>query len=89
MSPDSSQASAYPEDKFAFFNLPDKKFPISGGIVQVNKENHTAGVGAVKLYIYVNDLEGVMEVRNIFLVAKGFEWIRWLVDVFFPGAHGL
>lgn len=62
-----------PESKIALFDFPDKKFPASGGICAVKKEDHSTtattstaavqGKKAIKLYLYVDgDLEGKMEV---------------------------
>jgi predicted enzyme related to lactoylglutathione lyase len=50
------------EDKYHMFTTADKK--TMGGIVKTEAAKHTKGPGAVKLYIYVQDLEKSIDVRT-------------------------
>ena len=49
------------EDDFAMFTAPGKEFP-QGGIMKKDPAGHTKGQGAVKIFLYVHDLEKKMEV---------------------------
>jgi len=51
---------AMTEEKYSIFNTPDKKH--TGGVVKTEAANHIKGPGAVKLYIYVENLEESIDV---------------------------
>lgn len=50
------------EDKYSIFTAPDKKH--MGGVMYTDPANHLKGPGAVKLYIYVQDLEKTIDVSR-------------------------
>ena len=50
------------EDKYSIFTVPDAKS--MGGIVKTEATGHIKGPGALKLYIYVQDLEKSIDVKS-------------------------
>lgn len=59
--------AGYPEDKVAMFNYPDERFQhLSGGIVKSEKNTSSQTHEGNMVYLYVHDIEEMIEVSSFF-----------------------
>lgn len=68
---------SYTEDNIAMFGFEDEKVKgLGGGIVKTEKGDLTQGKGAIKMYLYVYDIEEALEVTYFSLILWTHVWKR-------------